>query len=284
MRSLAAAPMQDRRLFFEESLRCRRRERKEWSDTPVARVFVAEAEWDTLRPKALVEQARANIIATLSYVAKKNKELAKLQEVSVAALAKGNEEQVQENQNKILDLEQELGQYPVDLQEAFCRFDVDKDKALSRNELSNFLKASGAQASAGDMLGVMQLVKKDLGEGAADTFSTISFEEFSAAFGPSIQEVNVEDPCLDGMVPWMCDNPRCLANGNPELMNMAEAVMCIYCNEQPRPDLRMVLGQAGPPRGQWSCSVCTFFNEEAEAFCAMCNTARSAVAGGDDFE
>merc|ERR1712196_179998 len=86
MQSLSAAPMQDRRLFFDECLRCRRRERKEWSDTPVARAFVEESEWDMLRPRAIIQQAKANVAATLSYVDKKQSEMAKLQEVSLRAI------------------------------------------------------------------------------------------------------------------------------------------------------------------------------------------------------
>merc|ERR1719262_1656450 len=81
MTSLAAATPEDRRLFFEECIRRRRRERREWSDTPIARIFVNEAEWATLKPRAMIENVRSNVAATLAFVSKLTNEREKLEEI-----------------------------------------------------------------------------------------------------------------------------------------------------------------------------------------------------------
>lgn len=47
-----------RRVFFEESLRRRRRERKVFTETPVNKLFVKSEHWDLLRPIALVARIR----------------------------------------------------------------------------------------------------------------------------------------------------------------------------------------------------------------------------------
>jgi len=282
MASLSAAPAEERRLFFEECLRCRRRERKEWGDAPVARAFVDESEWEMLRPKALVEQARANVCATLSYVAKRRRERAKLEEVSISALTAGDEETAALQEQRLLDIDVELAQYPGDLRGAFERCDLDGDGALSRSELANFLKAYGAQPTAGDMVLVVQRLKG----GAVSGDAALSFAEFEQAFSP-VDEAAMADVEAEafGLGPWLCTNPGCVACGQPDFANQPEATICVYCNEQGRPDLvaMSILPNAGPPAGSWSCSVCTLHNAEGQAFCEACGTARGAVAG-DDFE
>eukprot|EP00931_Biecheleriopsis_adriatica_P073552 TRINITY_DN47812_c0_g1_i1.p1 TRINITY_DN47812_c0_g1~~TRINITY_DN47812_c0_g1_i1.p1 ORF type:complete len:4288 (-),score=931.49 TRINITY_DN47812_c0_g1_i1:37-12879(-) len=280
MSSLSAAPLADRRLFFEECLRCRRRERKEWADTPVARLFVEEAEWDRLRPRALVAQVKANLAATLSYVSSKSFERARLQEVQLGAVTRGDEETAVVQEAKIAEIDEELSQYPADLRATFDRFDVDKDGGLSRSELTGLFKAFGARPSAADITGVLQLLQEQAGSSGA-----LSFDDFSAGLGQAAPEQDEAALASDASREWwVCTNPNCFAAFNEELKNRPEATICVYCNEQGRPDLvaMSILPNAGPPAGSWSCSVCTLNNPESESFCDACGTARGAVIGGDD--
>eukprot|EP01029_Cantina_marsupialis_P025404 TRINITY_DN6726_c0_g3_i3.p1 TRINITY_DN6726_c0_g3~~TRINITY_DN6726_c0_g3_i3.p1 ORF type:complete len:891 (+),score=259.15 TRINITY_DN6726_c0_g3_i3:877-3549(+) len=48
--------IEHRRLFFERSVRLRRRERHLWEDTPLAKLFTAESEWHMLPIRARLEQ------------------------------------------------------------------------------------------------------------------------------------------------------------------------------------------------------------------------------------
>jgi len=54
MNALCMCNPTDRRDFFEECLRRRRRERMLWDVTPVAKVFTGKSKWDLLRSLALV--------------------------------------------------------------------------------------------------------------------------------------------------------------------------------------------------------------------------------------
>jgi len=273
MRSLSAAEPGDRQRFFEECLRRRRRERREWCDTSVARIFVGEAEWATLRPRAIVEQARSSITATLGYVTKKQLELTKLEEVAIAALTGGDEGLAEQHQNRIAQATMEIAGYPQDLRAAFDTFDADEDGLLSRAELANFLKAFGVHPTASDVAGVMEMLEQGR--------NTLRFEAFRVAFGPKdYSEANdgaYDDAALAASLgPWMCKT--CM------LTNPHENTMCVYCQEQPRPDLECVLGPAGPPAGKWRCGVCTVFNDDQEQFCFICGSAKGAVAGAAEFE
>ena len=66
MNALCMCTPTDRRDFFEECLRRRRRERMLWDVTPVAKVFTATSKWDLLRSLALVrlvkDQLRINFV------------------------------------------------------------------------------------------------------------------------------------------------------------------------------------------------------------------------------
>ena len=62
-RALMAAPLTQRRDFFDRSIMLRRRERTMWSDTPVAKLFTEESQWDELRPAALIEALRTKLIS-----------------------------------------------------------------------------------------------------------------------------------------------------------------------------------------------------------------------------
>jgi len=269
MASLSAAAPKDRESFFAECLRRRRRERKEWLDTPIARIFVERAEWATLRPRALVAQARTGVLATLAYVSKITKELDKLQEVAAAALMEGNEQAADEKQVRIIELMSETALYPRDVKAAFETYDADGDQRLSRSELTAFLKAFSVQATAGDVASIMNMLA---GEGS----SALSLEAFESTFGPTDAEVTGDEAAAHALGPWMCK--RCC------LTNLHESTMCVYCQEQPRPDLEGILRGPGPPVGQWECGVCHFYNEDESHFCDICGAARGAVMGQEDFE
>jgi len=62
-RALVAAPLGVRQTFFDRCLMTHRRERTMWSDTPVAKLFTEESQWDDLRPAALIEAIRTKCIS-----------------------------------------------------------------------------------------------------------------------------------------------------------------------------------------------------------------------------
>jgi hypothetical protein len=287
MSCLAAAPHAERERFFSEGLRRRRRERREWGDAPVARVFVDESRWAELRPRALLEKARVNLQANFSFVRKQRKDAARLEEVlaicskvAATSVSKGStagSDPAAQAEAQLAEILASVERYPGDAKMAFERFDEDGDGRISRPELAKMLKALGVQAGAVEVAEVMRIAKHG-GDGAE-----LSCEEFSVCFRETEAEVDVEaiadaaDHC--GRGPWLCENPRCSAWNNPDLFNMPDAPICVYCKEQPRPDLLAtgVLQAAGPPRGFWNCSACTLTNPDSLSFCDICGTARGAV-------
>jgi len=62
MATLAASPHSQREDFFHSCLSLRRRQRTMWLGTPLERVFTPEEKWDTLRPRALIEAVKAELI------------------------------------------------------------------------------------------------------------------------------------------------------------------------------------------------------------------------------
>eukprot|EP01012_Entosiphon_sulcatum_P024255 TRINITY_DN29428_c0_g1_i1.p1 TRINITY_DN29428_c0_g1~~TRINITY_DN29428_c0_g1_i1.p1 ORF type:complete len:4234 (+),score=586.19 TRINITY_DN29428_c0_g1_i1:35-12736(+) len=54
-RSLKDAPLPERRNFFSDCLRLRRRQRNLWGDTPLAKIFTPQSEWHLLRGKATLQ-------------------------------------------------------------------------------------------------------------------------------------------------------------------------------------------------------------------------------------
>ena len=91
------------------------RERREWSDTPIARIFVNESEWSTLKPRAYIESARANVVATLAFVAKLTNEREKLEEVCTGYIMSDQMEEAEGPQQRIAEIVNELQSYPKDV-------------------------------------------------------------------------------------------------------------------------------------------------------------------------
>ena len=70
MNALCMCNPDDRRDFFEECLRRRRRERMLWEVTPVAKVFTTENKWDLLRSQALVRLAKDQLRINFTWARK----------------------------------------------------------------------------------------------------------------------------------------------------------------------------------------------------------------------
>jgi rubrerythrin len=66
---------QTRQVFFEETLRRRRRERKVFTETPVNKLFVPSKHWDLLRPIALIARIRWRFYNELKHTQKLKLEL-----------------------------------------------------------------------------------------------------------------------------------------------------------------------------------------------------------------
>lgn len=270
MTSLAATSPENRRLFFEECIRRRRRERREWSDTPIARIFVDEAEWSTLKPRAMIESARANVVATLAYVAKLNHERSKLEEVATGHIMRDEMEEAEKPQGRIKEIVSELANYPKDTEATFDMFDLDRDKLLSRTEFMNFFKSFNVHPTASDMPGILERLGSD---GAF-----LSLQQFEEAFAPRESEASVE-PELVPNQPWVC--PRCPGG----MLNPWENHTCIYCLVERRPDLVAIIGEiATVPPGMWQCKACTFFNEDEVFFCDACGSNKDMVPDGGNFD
>mmetsp|Transcript_56913 Transcript_56913/g.106962 ORF Transcript_56913/g.106962 Transcript_56913/m.106962 type:complete len:147 (+) Transcript_56913:372-812(+) len=143
-------------------------------------------------------------------------------------------------------------------------FDIDKDDALSRTEMTSFLKGFDVHPMAADVQGVLTYLGTD-----GTSFSWVLFE---AAFAP--KPGAAEDMDIDMCGPWVCR--RC------QLPNLYESITCVYCQQEPRPDLATVMPDlGGPGRGQWECGTCHFYNVEEDAFCSICSMAKGSVAQGD---
>jgi hypothetical protein len=267
MNSLAASTPNERKLFFEECIRRRRRERREWSDTPIARVFVDEKEWATLKPRALVENARANVIATLTFVTKQTQELNKLEDLIISHISSNDEEAAERVRQQYAEIKKDLGNYPADITATFTKFDCDEDMMLNRQELLSFFKYFNVHPTATEIPGVLEWLGSDS--------SFLPLDVFEQAFAPKATEGSADE--VEGQ-PWQCT--RCPAG----LLNPWENVKCIYCMVGVRPGMENWVPDTGCAPGMWACKACTFQNPDELFFCDICNTHKDAVPQGDNYE
>jgi len=278
MTCLAAAPHGEREKFFDEGLRRRRRERREWGDTPVARVFVEESRWAELRPKALLEKARSNLHSNFSYVRNEKKRASVLEKaIGLAADPTASLDMQEQGLMCEADLEEILftiSSYPENAAAAFKRFDKDGDGLIKRPEMADMLKQLGVQAGAVETAEVMRLCKDVAGSGVDPELTLADFE---VIFGV---EEKPEPDADEPIGPWTCSNPRCFAWNNPDLFNLPDAAICVYCQEEPRPDLKaqQIIKPAGAPNGRWECNQCHFYNPETLHFCDICGYANGSVS------
>eukprot|EP00427_Karlodinium_veneficum_P055057 CAMPEP_0169414090 /NCGR_PEP_ID=MMETSP1017-20121227/61723_1 /TAXON_ID=342587 /ORGANISM="Karlodinium micrum, Strain CCMP2283" /LENGTH=673 /DNA_ID=CAMNT_0009521587 /DNA_START=1 /DNA_END=2022 /DNA_ORIENTATION=- len=251
MKSLAAASLDERRTFFEECIRRRRRERREWTDTPLARVFVDESEWDTLRPRALVENVAANVAATINYANAMNKEFDQLNEVAMNYIQRGE-----------------------DIDEIFTSADQDNDRSLNRGELIAFFKKFNVHPGTSDINGIFKYL------GVGDASKPLPYDLFEAAFAPK-GKADEEAPIIEGL-PWECD--QCEA-GKIGLLNPWSEIYSICCGQGVRPDLRKSgMAPPGPPSGMWECKFCHVYNPADLYYCSVCPNNRDSVPAGEDFD
>ena len=58
-RALHLSPVNDRLALFEETLRLRERERNNWADTPVAKIFTREEDWHLMQGRSALNRLNA---------------------------------------------------------------------------------------------------------------------------------------------------------------------------------------------------------------------------------
>jgi len=125
-RALDHSSYDDRRIFFSECLRLRRRERNLWSDTPLAKFLTPREEWHLLRPRATLE---------------------KLQRAVMKAIKR-------RQRNKLNPFE------------IFRKFDTNNDGAFSTEELQRCFKMMNLPFALGDFYAVTAMFEKNEHDGS----------------------------------------------------------------------------------------------------------------------
>jgi hypothetical protein len=269
MSSLAACEPDQRKEFFEECIRRRRRERREWIDTPLARALEKESAWATLRPRALIKNVHANVAATLTYVTKRVEEIAKLEAVARDHAKNGLDEQASTLLQKITDIQSEVKKYPKDIKATFDLFDLDEAEGLlSRTELQCFFAHFNVHPTMADMSGILELLG---GSGC----TALNFQQFKDAFEP-VRDATGDDENPEAL-PWHCT--AC----NNDTLNAPENIRCVFCSKGWKPGYENVDPSApalpgfGCPSGKWTCNFCTFHNDDRDHYCTVCANAKDAV-------
>jgi len=122
-KALSGAPLANRKEFFVECLRLRRRERNLWDDTPLAKIFTPQEEWHMIRAKAILQQLSIAIEKTVKTRKKPNPWW---------------------NPYKI-----------------FTEHDTDEDGCLNRDELIRMFEAMKLDFSSTDYYEVSKLIPKN---------------------------------------------------------------------------------------------------------------------------
>ena len=279
MASLSAAALEDRRAFFEGCGMLRRRERRLWADTPVARVFADAARWGDLRPTAVLEAARSGLAANIAYVRSAARERRLLSQAADIRLGSEGDEAYARRRAEALarvaTIDEDMAALPADVGDVFSKFDADGDGLLDKIEFERFLQAAQLHSvTAADLAALFRLVdRKRSGK--------IDVEDFVAAFG-GVDGIEDDWHAVaaagEDDLPWACTYAQCPSQSTG-MLNDPRAAVCIYCQVQPAPRFAKLglLPPPGAPKGKWACLVCTLFNDEDAAFCSGCRLKRGAT-------
>jgi hypothetical protein len=263
---LKDAPSPDRAAFFAACQRLRRRERRVWSDTPLARVFTAKSEWHLLHVQALIQQMSS---ALLQRKAAARDLFVRFADASPATTAASSSSSSSSSRNSNADT-----------------------AATSMDEDGNGSGGSIAQPKALTLglAGLQRLcVTLRLGFSPADVASVASaadttgegrltVPEFAKLF--SIPEEHALDDPRHGAAAagggggggdnddeedWTA--PKTWDCAQCGYRNPAHEIMCEMCG----------YGWAGKrevPPDKWACDTCSFFNPKTQYYCDICNRAR----------
>jgi len=262
--ALQGTSLQDRRSFFEESLRLRRRHRNLWADTPVARVLTPQEDWTWLRAQAQVQRVGKSIKTALR---KRRFDLVELFDARVDTPEGMSPHQFQHFLTS-LGLNFTAGDYQT-IAQYLTRHG---ESAIS---FATFLETFSLQ----DAVAHSSMATDATGDGALGAIQRSESQDFDhenywrcGTCTVINENADTECPvCGEAKVrPWAC--PSCTFSNPSELTN------CEICNT-PMPGLENmnIAIRCGPD--EWSCGECTKTNKNAVFYCDVCGAARPNLAG-----
>eukprot|EP00928_Gymnodinium_smaydae_P006393 TRINITY_DN12258_c0_g1_i2.p1 TRINITY_DN12258_c0_g1~~TRINITY_DN12258_c0_g1_i2.p1 ORF type:complete len:1179 (-),score=178.35 TRINITY_DN12258_c0_g1_i2:170-3580(-) len=280
--ALSLAPIEDRLNFFEEGLRLRVRERNLWADTPVAKLFTAEAEWHLLGARSIADRLRGMLSAihadggvgesnnlptsTLIQIFASTPQ----KEARARALAVQGTSGVGKSTRGVHKWTPSEKPMCECIFEHYAAVDASDRGEYSLNvgdmtRLCQDLKIANVK-----LVDVIQLFQTIT---STDRPDRLTLTDFSRAFPVSQKHAHLPGECATGEAItdrqeiWFCSNCT-FAN---DIMN-EECIMCGIGWD----------GRRHVPRDQWECSAmdggCTKYNPKTLYYCDVCGKARPDLA------
>ena len=236
LRGISPSPPQDRRMWFENMLACKRKDRQVWRDAPVAAVFRVKDEYHLLSQKSLHFRIQHELLS---------KRLSLLTAFEI----------FDTHQRGVIDLDDlwtaivwlGITATPEDVHEVMHSADINQDGVLDFVEFSEYFRPSPAVASARILPG---LRSKEL-DGVYVKLETKAI--------PQIEEERKEH--LAAVAP-------AAAATQPVPTTAPIPATPAPASTQPSPPL-----SSG---SNWECLVCTFNNIPARTICEMCEMPRGS--------
>ena len=269
-RALHLSPVNDRLALFEETLRLRERERNNWADTPVAKIFTREEDWHLMQGRSALNRLNAmlNSItqdggtlpeATLVrlFASDEQKE-ARLQ-------SKGGGEGEGGGETKNSDKKSRLAHEWTPSVSTICasiflHFDQNQDDRISVEDLHRMGVALGLKFDVQDCVEIVKLVS---------TGQCVTREEFQTSIVSADCYAHLPASCALGTAEltnldwWACQ--QC------QFLNAAMNDVCVMCQCD-------WSGVRSIPQGYWSCEGCTKLNADNFFYCEICGLSKKTLS------
>ena len=280
-RALHLSNVSDRLQLFEETLRLRERERNNWSDTPVAKIFTKEEDWHLMQGRSALNRLNS-MLSSISqdggtlpendlvklFASEKQKEarrkLTNNNDQNNTGDAKGETKNNDTTNNKKHRLKHEWtpSQHTI-CQSIFSRFDLNHLNCLSVEDMHRLSVSLRFKFDVQDCVEIIKLISND------QENNTITKEQFRKSIIAADNYAHLPASCALGTAEltnldwWSCQ--QC------QFLNAAQNDVCVMCQCD-------WSGVRSIPRGYWSCDGCTKLNKDNFYYCEICGLSKKSLS------
>jgi Ca2+-binding EF-hand superfamily protein len=271
-RALHLSPVSDRLALFEETLRLREREKNNWSDTPVAKIFTREEDWHLMQGRSALNRLNA----MFSSIAQNGGTLAESTLVRLFASEKQKEARLHSkessssssnnsslNETKSNRLAHEWTPSELTICDSvFLHFDQNNDGKLSVEDLHRLGVALRLKFDVQDCVELVKLIVQNSDQ-------TVTKEHFLNSIISGNSYAHLPASCSLGTAEltnldwWSCQ--QC------QFLNAALNDICVVCQCD-------WSGVRSIPQGYWSCEGCTKLNADNFFYCEICGLSKKTLS------
>ena len=294
-RALHLSPVGDRLAFFEETLRLRERERNNWSDTPVAKIFTREEDWHLMQGRSALNRLNA----LFSSIAHDGGTLAEGTLVELFASDKQKEARLHSKESggdgggggggggggetKSNRLAHEWTPSEASICESvFVRFDLEQKGWLSVEDIHRLGVALRLKFDVQDCVELVKLMVAAAAPSPTTTGTTTTTTTGAMASGQTVTKTRFLRSIVAGE--RYAHLPASCALGTAELTNLDwwACQQCDFLNAAMN-DVCVVCqcdwsGVRSIPQGYWSCEGCTKLNSDAYYYCEICGLSKKSLS------